>query len=85
MSSNFCIVSQTLKVLILEYHRGKMTLSENDLLVRIADHVAKLSDIVTKQSKTILDLDHRIDKLENRLKPFEKAVGKQRTIKKRKK
>jgi uncharacterized coiled-coil protein SlyX len=85
MLSNFCIVSQTLKVLILEYHRGKMTLSENDLLVRIADHVAKLSDIVTKQSKTILDLDHRIDKLENRLKPFEKAVGKQRTIKKRKK
>jgi uncharacterized coiled-coil protein SlyX len=85
MSSNFYIVSQTLKVLILEYHRGKMTLSENDLLVRIADHVAKLSDIVTKQSKTILDLDHRIDKLENRLKPFEKAVGKQRTIKKRKK
>jgi hypothetical protein len=85
MLSNFCIVSQTLKVLILEYHRGKMTLSENDLLVRIADHVAKLSDIVTKQSKTILDLDHRINKLENRLKPFEKAVGKQRTIKKRKK
>ncbi|HKG31541.1 MAG TPA: hypothetical protein VKA91_09735 [Nitrososphaeraceae archaeon] len=71
--------------MILEYHRGKMTLSENDLLVRIADHVAKLSDIVTKQSKIILDLDHRIDKLENRLKPFEKAVGKQRTIKKRKK
>jgi uncharacterized coiled-coil protein SlyX len=85
MLSNFCIVSQTLKVLILEYHRGKMTLSENDLLVRIADHVAKLSDIVTKQSKTILDLDHRIDKLENRLKPFEKAVENQRTIKKRKK
>lgn len=85
MLSNFCIVSQTLKVLILEYHRDKMALSENDLLVRIADHVAKLSDIVTKQSKTILDLDHRIDKLENRLKPFEKAVGKQRTIKKRKK
>ena len=53
--------------------------------MRIADHVAKLSDIVTKQSKTILDLDHRIDKLENRLKPFEKAVGKQRTVKKRKK
>ena len=85
MLSNFCIVSQTLKVLILEYHRGKMTLSENDLLVRIADHVAKLSDIVTKQSKTILDLDYRIDRLENRLKPFEKAVGKQRTVKKRKK
>jgi uncharacterized coiled-coil protein SlyX len=61
-----------------------MTLSENDLLVRIADHIAKLSDIVTKQSKTILDLDYRIDKLENRLKPFEKAVRKQRTIKKRK-
>jgi archaellum component FlaC len=62
-----------------------MTLSENDLLVRIADHVAKLSDIVTRQSKTILDLDYRIDRLENRLKPFEKAVGKQRTVKKRKK
>jgi archaellum component FlaC len=51
-----------------------MTLSENDLLVRIADHVAKLSDIVTKQSKTILDLDSRINDLENRFKPFEKAV-----------
>lgn len=61
-----------------------MTLTENDLLVRIADHVAKLSDIVTKQSKTILDLDYRIDRLENRLKPS-KAVGKQRTVKKRKK
>jgi hypothetical protein len=62
-----------------------MTLSENDLLVRIADHAAKPSDIVTKQPKTLLDLDHRIDRLENRLKPFEKAVGKQRAVKKRKK
>jgi hypothetical protein len=53
--------------------------------VRIADHVAKLSDIVTKQSKTILDLDYRINKLENRLEPFEKAIGKQRTTRKRKK
>ena len=47
-----------------------MTLSENDLLVRIADHVAKLSEIVTKKSKTILDLDQTIDRLQNRLKPF---------------
>jgi archaellum component FlaC len=60
-----------------------MTISENDLLVRIADHVAKLSDIVTKQSKTILDLDYRINKIENRLKPFEKAVGKRQTTRKR--
>jgi hypothetical protein len=74
-----------LKGIVSRYHVGSMTLSEHDILVRIADHVAKLSDIVTKQSKTILDLDYRIDRLENRLKPFEKAVGKQRAIKKRKK
>ena len=63
-----------------------MTLSESELLVRLADHVAKLSDIVAKQSKTILVLDSRINKLENRLKPFGKTEEKQqRTIKKRKK
>jgi hypothetical protein len=32
-----------------------MILSESELLVRVADHVAKLSDIVAKQSKTILE------------------------------
>ena len=62
-----------------------MILSESELLVRVADHVAKLSDIVAKQSKTILVLDSRINNLENRLKPSGKAVEKQRTIKKRKK
>jgi hypothetical protein len=62
-----------------------MTLSESELLVRLADHVAKLSDIVAKQSKTILVLDSRINGLENRLKPFGKAEEKQRTIKKREK
>ena len=82
----FVFFSQTLKVFVLEYQdEGIMTLSENDLLVRIADHVAKLSDIVTKQSKTILDLDSRINVLENRLKPFEKAVENQRARKKQKK
>ncbi len=82
----FRIFSQTLKVFFLEYQdEGIMTLSENDLLVRIADHVAKLSDIVTKQSKTILDLDSRINDLENRFKPFEKAVENQRARKKQKK
>jgi hypothetical protein len=64
---------------------GIMTLSESELLARIADHVAKLSDIVTRQSKTILVLDTRINDLENRFKPFEKRVGKQHTIKKQKK
>jgi uncharacterized coiled-coil protein SlyX len=82
----FVFFSQTLKVFVLEYQdEGIMTLSENDLLVRIADHVAKLSDIVTKQSKTILDLDSRINDLENRLKLFEKAVENQRARKKQKK
>jgi hypothetical protein len=64
---------------------GIMTLSESELLVRIADHVAKLSDIVTRQSKTILVLDTRINDLENRLKRFEKSGGKQHIIKKLKK
>jgi hypothetical protein len=62
-----------------------MILSESELLVRVADHVAKLSDIVAKQSKTILVLDSRINDFENRLKPLKKAAEKQRTIKKRKK
>ena len=62
-----------------------MILSESELLVRVADHVAKLSDIVAKQSKTILVLDSRINDLENRLKLQKKAAEKQRTIKKRKK